>query len=829
MTKTKHQVDLGMYRVPDKDLHAACDVSCLGFKTTEELPPYVGFIGQERAEEALRRVFELQGHGHNPFIIETGGSGRSASIRKFLEDMAGKYLTGWERNDWCYVYNFEDANSPKALRLARGAGRNFKKFVEEELFPYLQKEIPSIAGLKKISSDHMRAIEEAETKSNTERYSLQIAFEKMLMNVQVQGFVFSIVEISNGIVDILTCHPSSDPGTSPPVPITIGEFLALQTEQREELNRKRAELTKEFRKVNAAIADYFFAAQDLREEIKKLTIREAFGKFTSEARGTYPSAASYFHGLENFTANHYELFLPKNQNTPSSPYEGQKRNGDPFLPFRINVLSNGDASVPVVSEDNATFYNLFGKLEREGLNVAPHSAPTHMDIRAGSVHKANGGVLIVNAADLFSSGNWYAMQRVLLDGEVKIEDLASTWGISLRGLKPEPISVRIKVVLIGNDSIYHEISHSFLKEGFKQLFKIPVYFDYETERTPQNMEKFSKLIAGWCGNGHKVEGALHLDVGAVAKVIEYASRLAENQEMLSLNMRTLKDLCSEASCGASKTGCNIVQASHVVQALRDRVFRVDLPREKMLQSIEDGSRVVNVAGKRVGEMNGLAGFETDDFSFGLPMRITCNAFVGQAGVVSIDREVRLSGSSHDKGLLTLAGYLGWTYAQDKKLSLNATLSFEQSHGIDGDSASSVEAYTILSALSLVPLRQDIAATGAVSQKGEILAIGNVSKKTEGFYDVCKIKGLTGEQGVIIPRANLRNLNLRSDVLEAIYEGKFHIYAVQTVEQGMEILTGKTMGEKIKRGVNKGKYPNSTINALIDNKLRELAQFSQAGR
>ena len=319
---------------------------------------------------------------------------------------------------------------------------------------------------------------------------------------------------------------------------------------------------------------------------------------------------------------------------------------------------------------------------------------------------------------------------------------------------------------------------------------------------------------------------MHLDAAAVTSVLEYASRIAEHKAKLSLNMRLLKDLCVEAGCVANEEGLTVVEARHVKQALRDRIFRVDFIREKIYQLIAQDTLQVRIDGSKVGEVNGLVVLATEDFAFGAPQRITCNVFSGQAGVISIDREAKMSGQTHDKGVLTLAGYLGWKYGQNKKLALNTTLSFEQSHStIDGDSASSTELYAILSSLSDVSLRQDIAVTGAVSQKGEVLPIGGVNQKIEGFYDICKIKGLTGAQGVMIPRANLQNVVLREDVLEAVQEGRFHIYAVRTIDEGMEILTGKKMGERQAGNPYRGEYPVSSINWAIERELERLAKVS----
>lgn len=822
----KNSVDLERFKIGPDKLCVGCDPSELGFKTTEALQPFQGFIGQDRAEKALRRAFSMPGNEHNVFAIEAGGSGRSSAIRWFVEKIVqeewGKKV---ELHDWCYVYNFEDQDAPRALRVAKGAGRKIKSFTENSLLKELRVRMPSIVSLKNVSVEQKEALEKANAllaKANNALPKLQ---NELRDAPPVNGLMFGLEQYSNGGVDIKVLHDGAV--------MRPEEFAGLPEEQRARVQERLNEIYQRLLEANKVATEYFIALKQLEEEIIKNNIRKIFNELTHDVVAELNGVELFFDKLREYTAQNYYRFLPLQPGSPQIPENGEANgNGynsansqDPFLPFRINVFEDkgGVQGAPIVVEDHPTIFNLFGKLERRGSSLLSYEEPNHMDLKPGSVTKANGGVLIItDALELFKYLSWDGLRRVLLKQELNIEDLAEQWIVPLHGLKPQAIPIKLKVVLVGSYHLYHALAHHLGGE-FTQIVRIPAQFDYETERTDERVEQFAQLIRGWCGNGNKAEGMLHLDASAVAQVLRQSSRAVDNQNKLSLNMREMKDLCAEASCIARLDGQKLVSAKHVEQALYDKVYRVDFVREKIYSHIQNGTLLISIEGAKVGQVNGLVLYGIEGFSFGSPARITCNVFAGRGGVISIDKEVQLSEKIYNKGHLIISGYLNWKYGTNKPLTLSATISFEQSYGaLDGDSASAAELYLILSSLSGVPLRQDIAVTGSVNQKGEIQPIGGVNEKIEGFFDICcLVHGLTGKQGVVIPKQNVQHLILRPDVVEAVKNGQFHIYAIGTIEEGVEILTGKKMGERIARGEKKGQYPSGTINYFVEKRLAEL--------
>jgi predicted ATP-dependent protease len=437
-------------------------------------------------------------------------------------------------------------------------------------------------------------------------------------------------------------------------------------------------------------------------------------------------------------------------------------------------------------------------------------------LKPGALSLANGGYLLLNARDvLLSPGVWETLKRVIKNKEVHIEDPFEQFGlIAPQGLRPQPMPVKVKIVLIGEDSLYHLLSA--YDEDFWEIFKVKADFDFQIERTAENTEAYACFIAGCCeGNGLK-----HFDRSGVAKVVEYGARLVADQLKLSSRFAQIKDIILEADYWAKKDGSELVSANHVQQTLEEKVYRHNLIDEHIRELIRRGTLMIDAEGSVVGQVNGLSVYSLGDAVFGRPSRITARTYMGRSGVINIERESQLSGRIHDKGVLILNGYLGWKYAQQRPLSLSASLCFEQSYeGVEGDSASSTELYALLSSLSGVPIKQNIAVTGSVNQKGEIQPIGGVNHKIEGFFRVCRAKGLNGEQGVLIPAGNLENLMLHEEVVEAVRQGKFHVYAAKSTDEGIEILTGTPAGER----QADGSYPEGTINYLVDKRLRDIAE------
>jgi len=818
-----NRVSADSYRVNTEDLRAVCDPSDFTFKSTAELEPLDSFIGQDRAEKAFGRAFAMDHHGHNVFAVEPESSGRGSVVLWFVRKMAEEHLSGTTLYDWCYIYNFDDKDRPRVLRIERGRGKELKRFVEYDLLDDLKARIPAVIDLKDMMPEQKEKIERIDRSIGEEIPKIEQAVVREIEEEPpLHSFVFRVIIYPDGTAGVYACHPEPDENGKPRA-LSVEDMQSIPTDVIDDIGRKGNELFRKMVEANRKTMELATRSMRERVAILKERIGEVFDEISTEVCRAYGEASEYFAGLRELVQDNRGIFLPKKSNGHSSTngmqYE-QAHEEDPFLPFMINVFVDNSATenVPIVVEDRPTHFNLFGKMERSRSRAfMEFSDPGHMDLKAGSVSRANGGVLIMNVKDLFMYGGWEGLRRVLLREELNIEDLAEQWIIPLRGLKPEPIPTKIKVVLLG-DNVAHRILSA--SDEFSQLFGVKAQFDTEVARTPEILNQFARLIHIWC----KREGIRHLDPSAVSELMEYASRVRGDKEKLTLNMRKLKGVCLEANAIVSEKGSEFVSAEDIRQAILDKVYRVDLVREKMYSFIQDGTLLLALNGSEVGQANALAVYQMEDgFSFGVPNRITARTFAGRGGVISVDRDVELAGPTHNKGVLTVAGYLGGKYAQDRPLSLSATISFEQNYGgIDGDSASSTELYAILSGLSGVPLRQDIAVTGSVNQHGEIQPIGGVNEKIEGFFDVCSLLSLTGVQGVMIPHQNVQNLMLRNDVVEAVKEGQFHIYAVRTIDEGMEILTAHKMGERAAKGPHKGEYPVSSINWRVENKLHKFA-------
>ena len=486
--------------------------------------------------------------------------------------------------------------------------------------------------------------------------------------------------------------------------------------------------------------------------------------------------------------------------------------------YKVNLLVDNSEleGAPVVTDYNPTYYNILGKVEHE--NEFGTMITDFTMIKSGLFHQANGGYLILQAKDVLSNiQSWEALKRVLRTGEISIENMKEQMGlIAVSTLKPEPIPVDVKVILVGSEYIYQMLYE--YDEEFRKLFKIKVDFDAEMERNSANTRKLAQFIGSFCSR----ENSPHFDKTGVAKVVEYSSRLVQDQTKLSTRFNDIVEILSESAAWAEIEGCSLVTGEHVKKAIQEKIYRSNKYDKKLLKLLEDGAIMIDTEGEVVGQINGLTIIDTGDYSFGKPSRITANTFMGERGIVNIEREVEMSGTSHSKGIMILSGYIGQKYAQNMPLSLTASLCFEQLYGgVDGDSASSAELYAVLSSLSEVPIKQSIAVTGSVNQKGEIQPIGGVTEKVEGFFELCKLRGLNGQHGVIIPYQNIKNLVLNDEVIEACKEGKFNVYAVKTIDEGIEILTGKKAGTKKENG----KYPAGTINYLVYEKLKKFSKIA----
>jgi len=589
------------------------------------------------------------------------------------------------------------------------------------------------------------------------------------------------------------------------------EYLALSIEEKKALEEKRSAIEKSVeealrgaKKLEREIAAKLEALdQQAGEHLVRIPLSELKEKYQG-----YPKVLSYLDAVRDHILKNLHRFFRSGDGTPAagplSLFQPIEPPTDPFLPYRVNVfVDNSDTLGPsIVIETNPTYHNLFGVVEKKPI-MGGYVTDFTM-IKAGSVSRANGGYLVLYDRDVLANpGVWEALKRVIKNRELRIEEPATFFGwLPPQGLRPEPIPTDTKVIMIGDPMLYHYLST--MDPDFRETFKVKADFDFEIDRTKDNIVAYACFINAYCQR----EGLRHFDPGGVARIIEYGARLVEDQKKLSTRFSDIVDVLIESSYWAQKAGSDLVTGEHVEKALEEKTFRLNLIEKRIQEMITQGTLLVDVEGDVVGQVNGLAIYQLGDFSFGKPSRITAKTFLGRSGIINIEREAKLSGKTHDKGVLILSGYLGSKYAQDRPLSLAASLCFEQSYGgVEGDSASSTELYALLSALSGIPIRQGIAVTGSVDQRGRIQPIGGANEKIEGFFDVCWVKGLSGRQGVMIPRSNVDDLMLRRDVVEAVRRGTFRVWAVESVEEGIEVLTG---------------VPWKGVAAKVEKRLKEMA-------
>jgi len=789
---------LEQYRLTPEQLRCRCDGSMFAFRSTAEIPPLKGFVKQERPVRAIRFGLDITSPGYNIYVSGLTGTGKTTVIKRFLDDIASSMPTP---DDWCYVYNFRDPNSPLAFGLPAGKARMFK-YEMDDLVEHLKTEIPKAFESKEYERSMNALIQE-----NQERQ--QSLFNQLAEKARALGFAIELTKVGVSLVPII--HGKA---------ITPEQYEVLDEATKKEIERRRAELQQD---INAFLRQVRDVNRESREQVNELNRR--VGMYVVGTRiegireqfGSFPHVAAYLDEVQNHILSHLDDFSEDSQKQESSAGSQIKLEApaDPYLKYRVNILvDNTDLTgAPVIIETNPTYYNMFGRMERRA-QLGTLLTDFTM-IRAGACIRANGGFLVVNAHDvLMNFAVWETLKRMVKNREVRIEDLGEQYGIvPVAGMRPSPIPVDVKVIMIGTQWIYHLLY--LLDEDFRKIFKVKADFDSEMRRDENALDGYASFISSRCHD----EGLLHFDPSAVGQVVEYGARLVDDQRKLSARFSDMADIVREASFWARQEGAPVVSAAHVRRAVAEKHYRSNLIEERIQELINEGTLVVEVTGSKVGQVNGLSVIDLGDIRFGRPSRITVKTFMGKSGVVDIERESKMSGRIYDKGVLILNGLLGARYAQDVPLSLSASICFEQSYeGIDGDSASSTELYALLSSLAGVPITQEIAVTGSVDQHGMIQPIGGVNQKIEGFFDICKARGLTGRQGVMIPKKNEQNLMLRDDVIEAVAAGSFHIYSISTVDEGIEILTGMPAGERVN-----GSYPPGTINHLVQKRLREFAE------
>ena len=802
--------ELDKYRVPWEETCWTCKTEDFNFQCTDELTPLDRFIGQDRALDAIRFGLEVDKPGYNLFVTGLTGTGKTSAIKAHLESI----IEDMERQekskppcDWCYAHNFDDPDRPFALSLPAGEGKSLRSRMTY-ILALLREEMPKVFKSEQFEAERL----EMEEKGRLTTQEIMGALEQ---DARSQGFAVQMNQTG------VTIFPMVENRAMSPE-----EYKALEEEQRKSVDEVRNQLMQQTQETMAKVREAEKESWDLIHDHERSAAEHRVADIfrpTVNAYENVPEVDHYLRHLADNVLDHLNLFkddeaVPSQTAPPmgSAPPSGSGP-GNPFLAFEINLLvDNSDVvTSPIVVEPNPNWGNLFGRIERRATMGTYFS--DHSMLKPGSIHQANGGYLVLNARDVLTYPPvWEGLKRVIRNREIRLEDPAEQNGFFVpQGLRPEPIPLDIKVIITGDESTYRLLT-TVDNEDFWDLFKVKAEFDNKVDITPDNIDAYCAFICRTCED----EGLRAFDANGAARVIEFAARMVSDQKKLSTRFGQIKDLLIESDYWAGQASCELVLGEHVEQAVNKKIHRLNIVEERVQEMVENGSVLLDFTGSVVGQVNGLAVYDLGDFSFGRPSRITAQTFAGREGVINIEREASLSGSTHDKGVLILSGYLGAKFGQERPLTLSSSLCFEQSYdGVDGDSASSTELYAIMSSLSGLPLKQNLSVTGSVNQMGEIQPIGGVNQKVEGMFDVCRIAGLTGDQGVMVPHQNLRNLMLRADVVAAIKEGKFHIYSVRTIDEGLEILTGVTAGE---RGPH-GEFPEGTVNGLVEKRLRELHQ------
>ncbi|MCH7811208.1 MAG: AAA family ATPase [Chloroflexi bacterium] len=789
--------------VPAADLYRSCDSTQLPFETTADVAPLDGIVGQDRALSSLEFGLEIQADGYNLFVAGPAGTGRNTTLRALV----GRIAAGRPRPpDWCYVYNFRDHRQPSVMSLPAGRGRSLARDMDA-FIEACRREIPG-----RFESDAYRERrDEAVKEVHAER---ERTFSELEQEVRSQGFAVNATAVG------ITTVPLKEDGK----PMEREEFAQLPEEKRKELQARGEELQALISQAMSQTRRLEKEAQGLLAELDKSVALNVITPLLDDLRQEYldiPKAIEYLAGVQDDIVEHLSTFRSPEQESGSLPVP-RPSDEEFFTRYKVNVIvSHEDAEgAPVVIENNPTYYNLFGRVDYR--SQMGSVTTDHTMIKAGALHRANGGYLILQALDALSSPFvWETMKRTIRCREARIENMGEQYSaIPVATLSPQAVPLDVKIVMVGNPSTYHLLLRS--DEDFRKFFRVKADFTSDMERDAQGVS----LYAGFVSSRVQQEGLRPFDSSAVARVVEFGSRLVEHQEKLSTRFIEIANLLTEADFWAGKDGDGLIGAKHVERAIEEKVYRSNLIEERVHEVIKDGTVQIDTEGEVIGQVNGIAVYDLGDYRFGRPSRITARTSVGRGQVVNIEREIQMSGRIHSKGFLILSGFLHGRFGRQRPLALAASIGFEQTYDeVDGDSASSAELYALLSALAEAPIKQGIAVTGAVDQWGEVQAVGGTHAKIEGFYAVCKAKGLTGQQGVIIPRENVKHLMLRKEVVNAVREGRFHVWAVSHVDEGIEILTGVVAGERDRRG----RYPRETLNRRVADKLAQMARRVSAGR
>lgn len=786
----------GTSELPLSALRLVCDPDRLGFETTDDLPDLENIIGQPRAFNALLLGSEVSGPGYNTFVLGQPGSGRTTLSKEFLERKAVSMPVP---EDLCYVNNFTNERKPKLIGLPAGKGTIFRQAISE-LISRFASDIPRTFDSDEFLQERDRLVADLKKTQESEFLQLQQHVEK---------FNFIIIRTASGFV----LAPASEGKPIPPE-----DLAQFTTEQKVKLSELERNLSEQVQTTINRLKESEKSTFHKLQELVSRTIQFIISPLIQPIRQVfveYPQVIAYLDAVQLDLVANLSQFHPPSQDgeqpipSPADQAKWRQR-------YEVNLLVDNSATrgAPVIMENYPTYNNLFGRIEHEAIMGTSRTDFTM--IQSGALHRANGGYLILPARDLMLNPYaWEGLKRVLRDGEIRMVELANQVGlISNVTLEPEPIPLKVKILIVGSPALYYTLRS--YDDDFSKLFKVKAEFATQMERTPENEHDYGLFIKSVVMENQ----LLPFDKTAVAKIIEHSSKLADDQTKLTTRFGKIADLVREASYWAGKADSQQVTALDVKQALKASIYRSNLVEERILELIKEGTLLIDIQGSRVGQINALSVYLLGDYAFGRPTRVTAITYPGKGGVVDIERQAKLGGSIHTKGVLILSGYLNSTYGQNLPLSISASLTFEQSYDeVQGDSASAAELISLLSSIAGIPIRQDRAITGSINQLGQIQAIGGVNEKIEGFFAVCKERGLTGEQGVIIPHSNRRNLMLNDDLLVAVKEGKFHIWVMNRLEDAIPLLTGIPAGEP----QPDGSYPVNTMNKIV---LDRLAEFNQ---
>jgi len=799
-----------VFEVPSNHLKWIPSAGQLSFKTTDDLEPQNEIIGQDRGVEAFRFGMGMDKKGYNIFVTGEPGTGRLATVGKLLDEMADKNETPC---DLCYVNNFKHPEAPILLRFNPKEGSAFKKDMQDFL-DTVKREAPQLFDSEEYIERKNKIAEAHEKKV--------MSFYKAIED-QVKDTGLVVVRMQMGPIQRPDVLPLVD--GEPKRLIELEELVdkgRFPREEYEQLRDKRLELKEEIDTIVQELKHLQKEVEEKQREVDSLMFLALAQDFMKPVKESHPDekVVRYLDSVLDNMVEELDSIKALGGPGQPGPIPGMIMPGPSaetvFRPYQVNLLVDNSETQgpPVIVESYPTYRNLFGSIER----VMDRNGGWHTDytkISAGSFIKANGGYLVINLMDaIMEPGVWQTLKRALKTEKIEIETFDPYYFISATGLKPESIEMAVKVVVLGSSYLYTLLKH--YDEDVPKIFKVRADYASSMDIDDDAVYQVARLIKRVVDR----DKLRPFDGGGVASIIEEAVRWAGRQEKISTAFPAMSDLLSEANYFAGLDNSKVVKNEHVKRAIEAKVYRSNQVEERIQEMIDRGSLFVDTDGEVVGQVNGLAVYSLGDYMFGKPARITAVTSLGKEGIINIEREADMSGPTHNKGMFILSGFLRNRFAQDKPLSLAASIAFEQSYGgIDGDSASSTELYALLSSLSGVPLRQYVAVTGSVNQYGEVQPIGGVNQKIEGFYLCCKNAGLTGRQGVMIPHANVRDLMLRDEVIEAVDKGQFHVWAVKTIDEGIEILTGIKAGARKKDGM----YPAKTINWMVDNKLRSLAE------